>query len=132
MKKLQIGVKGIILDKGRFILIKRSGLYGKKLQDMWDLPGGRINLGEEPEDGLRREVNEELGTIKFNIEGPIHVVSVVNDQKRQIIRITYKCKFVRGKFKLSEEHVSYDWFRTNELPSNLDKFAANAIKIMGS
>ena len=132
MKELQIGVKGIIFDKDKFILIKRSSVYGKKLEDTWDFPGGRIHLGEEPEKGLEREVKEEIGTIDFNIEKPVHVVSVVNDQERQIVRITYKCKFLRGKFKLSEEHVDYDWFQTSKLPNNLDKFAARAIKSLGT
>ncbi len=54
------------------------------------------------------EVEEEIGDTKFIIERPIHVVSVVNDQERQIVRITYRCKFVSGKFKLIEEHVSFD------------------------
>jgi 8-oxo-dGTP diphosphatase len=29
--------------------------------DVWELPGGRLNIDEDPKDGLQRELYEELG-----------------------------------------------------------------------
>ncbi len=52
MNTHQIGVKAIIERDGKILLIKRSSKYGH-LTDAWDIPGGRLEFGEEPELGLR-------------------------------------------------------------------------------
>lgn len=60
-KQLQIsrfGVYAILKYKGNFILIKKGkGPY----KGRWDLPGGKIDFGETPEDALQRELMEETG-----------------------------------------------------------------------
>ncbi|SHN59755.1 NUDIX hydrolase [Erythrobacter sanguineus] len=51
------GVSIIITNLGGDVLLLRHS-YGP---DVWGLPGGGINRGEEPEAAARREVREELG-----------------------------------------------------------------------
>ena len=52
-------VAALIVDReGRILITTREAEPGK---GMWDLPGGFIDGGESAEEGLRREVNEELG-----------------------------------------------------------------------
>lgn len=129
-KKLQIGVKALILgDKKKVLLIKRTDYSGDHLKDLWDIPGGRINIGEEPEDGLHREVEEEIGGIKFKVIRPLQVRSIVNDKERQIVRITYLCKYIDGQIKLSGEHEDFSWFNSKQLPENTDWLAKEAIKL---
>ena len=36
--------------------------------DLWDLPGGRLEIDEDLLTGLRREVYEELGLTVFQVE----------------------------------------------------------------
>lgn len=45
--------KAIIEDRGRVLVAKTKKGY-------WEIPGGRLNIGESPREGLRREVREEL------------------------------------------------------------------------
>lgn len=53
-----IGVYGLVAWEGRFLLIhKARGAY----QGQWDLPGGRLEFGEQPETALHREIEEETG-----------------------------------------------------------------------
>lgn len=50
----QIGIKAIIRnDKNQILLLKNK--------DYWDIPGGRIDQGEDIETTLLRELNEEIG-----------------------------------------------------------------------
>ena len=52
----KVAQKAIIERDGK-VLITRDIRDG----DTWELPGGRLNAGESLEDGLRREIQEELG-----------------------------------------------------------------------
>src|SRR5581483_3710219 len=59
LRKVQrFSVHGIILDKGKLLLItEKRGPYAGKL----NFPGGGIEFGEAPEETLRRELQEEVG-----------------------------------------------------------------------
>lgn len=49
-----------IVKNGNHVLVVRRG-KGSAGEGLWDLPGGHIKEGEKPEDGVRREVMEEVG-----------------------------------------------------------------------
>ena len=54
----QLGTYGLILEKGKILLIKKNGgPYDGKL----DLPGGTIEFCEKPAETLKRELMEEVG-----------------------------------------------------------------------
>ena len=45
----------------RFLIARRQ--KGKHLEDFWELPGGKLEAGEAVVDGLRRELEEEIGIL---------------------------------------------------------------------
>ena len=50
----QVGVKALIEDEvGRVLLLKN--------RDFWDMPGGRMDQGEDVRQALERELTEEIG-----------------------------------------------------------------------
>ncbi|BCA79160.1 (deoxy)nucleoside triphosphate pyrophosphohydrolase [Desulfuromonas sp. AOP6] len=49
---------GIVTHKGRILITRRPG--GSKHAGMWEFPGGKLDPGESPQQGLRRELMEEL------------------------------------------------------------------------
>jgi 8-oxo-dGTP pyrophosphatase MutT (NUDIX family) len=50
------GVKCVLTNGDRVLLVRHS--YGPRA---WDLPGGSVRSGEDPEHTARREMQEELG-----------------------------------------------------------------------
>jgi 8-oxo-dGTP diphosphatase len=48
----------LIDDDGRVLLAKRP--EGRSLAGLWEFPGGKVELGERPEDAIIRELQEEL------------------------------------------------------------------------
>ena len=58
MKRIE--VVAAIIRKGDKILATQRG-YGD-FKDWWEVPGGKIEPGETPEEALMREIREELDT----------------------------------------------------------------------
>ncbi len=123
--KTQVGVKAIILNKktGHFLVLRRnSGAY-ENAEKEWDIPGGRIDFGEEPIDGLMREIYEEVG-VDLNshamIDGKLRILiaqNIVANVDRHIVRITYYVEVERElRVALSGEYTEYVWLPCEENP----------------
>ncbi|MFJ3809780.1 (deoxy)nucleoside triphosphate pyrophosphohydrolase [Streptomyces sp. NPDC090073] len=52
-------VGAALLDDGRLLAARRSA--PAELAGRWELPGGKVEAAERPEDALVRELREELG-----------------------------------------------------------------------
>ncbi|MGS2590198.1 (deoxy)nucleoside triphosphate pyrophosphohydrolase [Streptomyces hebeiensis] len=55
----RVVVAGAVCDRGRLLAARRSA--PEELAGRWELPGGKLEPGEGPEDALVRELREELG-----------------------------------------------------------------------
>ena len=57
--------KAIIRKDGKILLIQypedKIKHSNPRAWQKWDMPGGRLNIDENPEDGFRRELLEEVG-----------------------------------------------------------------------
>ncbi|BCB86597.1 NUDIX hydrolase [Phytohabitans suffuscus] len=49
-----VSVKGVVVRDGRVLLLRNE-------RDEWELPGGKLDLGEEPTECVAREIAEEVG-----------------------------------------------------------------------
>lgn len=49
----------LLNEAGELLIAKRPP--GRTLAGLWEFPGGKVELGEQPEDAVIRELNEELG-----------------------------------------------------------------------
>ncbi|MER7997641.1 (deoxy)nucleoside triphosphate pyrophosphohydrolase [Streptomyces sp. NPDC095613] len=62
----RVVVAGAVCDRGRLLAARRSA--PEELAGRWELPGGKLEPGEEPEDALVRELREELGVVARPVE----------------------------------------------------------------
>lgn len=71
--KFHLGIKALIVNsENKILLLKVNPLALKnQVQPYWDIPGGRIEKGSTVEKTLEREVAEETGIQKFEIENEI-------------------------------------------------------------
>jgi 8-oxo-dGTP diphosphatase len=51
-------VAGLIVEHGRVLICQRSAASEFPLK--WEFPGGKVEIGENPPEALRRELREEL------------------------------------------------------------------------
>jgi 8-oxo-dGTP diphosphatase len=66
LKKIDVAA-GILIDKNNRVLITQR-IEGKLLKGFWEFPGGKLNIGENPEIALKRELEEELGISVISYE----------------------------------------------------------------
>lgn len=95
-----ISIKGVLLVGGKALLVRNA-------RNEWELPGGRLEIGEMPEQALAREFEEEL-SIQVEATRIIdsYMFEVVPSQN--VFIVTYGCQ-LRGQFKpvLSAEHTEF-------------------------
>lgn len=80
----------IVDDDGRVLLTKRSV---PPFQDLWVMPGGKIDLGEPILEALKREVHEEVG-LEVEVEGLIDVFEHLTpgDDNCHFVILYYRCR----------------------------------------
>lgn len=79
----------------------------------WDVPGGRMEEGEHPHEGLVREVLEETGIdIDPTRARPFHVDRwcVRGDQNESVVGMFYVLMIPDGSVELSHEHKEILWY----------------------
>ncbi|MBD8489047.1 NUDIX hydrolase [Echinicola sp. CAU 1574] len=109
----RISVKALITDEtGRFLLIKEDN-------GLWDLPGGGLDHGENPQEGIRREMMEEMGLEPSTIaEEPEFFFTCINPKGQYIANVVYRATLPHLDFVPSSECVEAQFFG---LDDNFDK-----------
>ena len=101
---------------GKILLAQRS----KQLDwhpGEWEITYGRIAQFESPEEGLRREVKEELGLTDIEIGKVLRVWHIFRGSKKpenDLVGITYCCRTSTEQVSLSDEHEQYAWVTPQE------------------
>lgn len=108
VKLFPVSVKGVLFESGRVVLLENE-------RSEWELPGGRLESGEDPATCLAREVAEELGIV-------VGVVAILDSwvyevlPQREVLIVTYGVvRADRSAMQLSNEHRRFGLFALDEL-----------------
>jgi len=107
--RFPVSVKGVLLEGDRVVLLLNE-------RDEWELPGGRLERGEDPVACLEREFAEELDAeivADRILDCWLHQVL----PGQEVLIVTYAVRRVdRREFLVSREHRRFGVFSVSELP----------------
>jgi mutator protein MutT len=116
----RIAVRAIIRKDERTLLLRRStgrpSILGK-----YELPGGRLDYGEQPEDSLQRYLQEEAG-LTIQTAQLFDVLTYIDhdDRDMQYVFILYLVSLGVGgsKIRLSQNYDHYIWKKMSDVQQN--------------
>lgn len=116
IQKFDVGLKAFIERDGK-VLVMRESIGG-----LWEVPGGRIDVGEEKlglHEILQREILEELGpSLTVSIGQPFTSwIRVWTPPKSGYVYLTgFRCPYIKGEIQISDEHSEMRWIS----PADID------------
>lgn len=114
-RAFHVGIKGVIVSDGRVLLLKRENRWSGVF---WDVPGGRMEGGEDIEETLRRELREEVPSIgRIEVGELLHAARVPTDEAIGLVLLYYRVAAEVPTVELSDEHIGYAWAGIDDLPA---------------
>lgn len=107
------GVKAILSNDGRVLLVLHT--YGPR---RWELPGGGLHRHEQPLEGIRREIREEL-TIELPAARLVAFGCGSGRQHRRQISVFAAEVDADDLTPDPKEIERAEWYRLDELPQRL-------------
>jgi ADP-ribose pyrophosphatase YjhB (NUDIX family) len=104
----------VIVRDGRALVAVRAG---EPWKGQIDVPGGFLAVGEDPIDGLRREVREELG-VEIEVTDADYVQTVAHryeDDGEWLISMGFKARLVSGEPSPSDDVAAVKWVALEDL-----------------
>jgi len=132
-----VGVGGVIVDRGRTVLIRRGT---EPLLGEWSIPGGTIEIGETIEEAVRRELGEETGLevrvlelIEFfdriYLENGAPAAQDKRKPRYHYVIADYLCELVGGEARAGSDVTDLAFAREDELANfHLTEKATSVLK----
>jgi len=128
--RLPVSVKGILIHRGRVLVLRND-------RGEWELPGGRLDDGETPEEALRREILEETG-LRVTVGALVDAWVFRVTPREKVLVLEYVCRINgrrwqsagrlsdrrrqnarrtdgKGGVRISHEHSEAAWLRVTVL-----------------
>lgn len=105
-----INVVAAIIKKNNKVFITQRG-HGE-YKGKWEFPGGKIEVGETPEEAVIREIREELKS-EVKVERLFDEIRETRDDKIISVKF-FICSLISGNLELTE-HLASKWVDPSEI-----------------
>ncbi|NMC51694.1 NUDIX hydrolase [Candidatus Kuenenbacteria bacterium] len=113
-EKFWITQAGVIIRDNKCLVLELTKPAG-----FWDIPGGRVDIGEadNSEAAFRREIKEELGVEDFRIIDLVaHDIWCASEGNTPVCALIFLIDNLDTyNFQLSHEHAQYKWVSEEEI-----------------
>ena len=105
-------------DKAKVLLINRGN---EPFKGKWALPGGFVDMDEELEDAVARELEEETGLATVQLEQMRTFGTVGRDPRGRMITIVFMgiAKEDQTTIKAGDDAAQAQWFDIEKLPEDM-------------
>jgi 8-oxo-dGTP pyrophosphatase MutT (NUDIX family) len=107
-----VSIKGVVTADRHVLLMLNE-------RDQWELPGGRLEVGESPVQCVEREIREETGlAVAAGRIVDSWVYPVVPEQ--HVVIVTYRCTNFDEipAVAISDEHHAARWVHVDDCPNH--------------
>ena len=128
--KWQVCICAAIKCDNEYLMVKRS-LDDEDCAGFWEMPSGKLEFGESVEQGLQREIFEEVGIDINPFQKQIIGISEYSSEKPEGTKYSVQLNYVVEvptkdlPITLSKEHTAYVWATRDS--EYVDEFIAEII-----
>jgi 8-oxo-dGTP diphosphatase len=134
MVTVDAAVFGFFAGKAKLLLVNRKW---EPYKGCWAMPGGFIEIDEELEDAVARELEEETGLVNIELEQMRTFGTVGRDPRGRQITVVFMGIAGKGQRRVrgGDDAAEARWFDIEKLPENMAfdhrdvaKFAISRLK----
>lgn len=104
----RVSVKGVLFVERKVVLLRNE-------RDEWELPGGRLEAGEEPGSCLHREISEELG-VDVTVADLLDCWRYPVLPAKEVLIVTFGVQpLSQADLRLSHEHTGLGGFALDDI-----------------
>jgi 8-oxo-dGTP diphosphatase len=104
-------VTAAVIERDGLILIGRRRA-GERFEGVWEFPGGKVEPGEEPREGLRREIREELD-LDIEVGSGLGEYPYVSETM-SLLLLAFRA-VIRAGVPILHDHSEIAWVRPADL-----------------